>query len=218
MLRALETQLKKEKVRRIDTAVVTDNAGAARFIASSPVCPMCGQGKVSTLDHYLPKSRYAQFAILAANLVPCCRDCNVERGVLLPVDAQGQTFHPYFDNVENDRWLYAQVVLTDGASIEYFVSTPGHWPATLAGRAASHFKVFRLGELFGTFAATELASIKYRLQKTSMAAGSDGVRQDLRLQADSSRSVHLNSWKTAMYEALSGSDDFCDGGFEAIGE
>jgi GNAT superfamily N-acetyltransferase len=33
MLRALETQLKKEKVRRIDTAVVTDNAGAARFYA-----------------------------------------------------------------------------------------------------------------------------------------------------------------------------------------
>ena len=33
MLRALEKQLKKEKVRRIDTAVVTDNAGAARFYA-----------------------------------------------------------------------------------------------------------------------------------------------------------------------------------------
>ena len=33
MLRALEKQLKKEKVKRIDTAVVTDNAGAARFSA-----------------------------------------------------------------------------------------------------------------------------------------------------------------------------------------
>jgi len=33
MLRALEKQLKKEKVKRIDTAVVTDNAGAARFYA-----------------------------------------------------------------------------------------------------------------------------------------------------------------------------------------
>jgi ribosomal protein S18 acetylase RimI-like enzyme len=33
MLRALEKQLKKEKVKRIDTAVVTDNEGAARFYA-----------------------------------------------------------------------------------------------------------------------------------------------------------------------------------------
>ena len=33
MLRALERQLKKERVRRIDTAVVSDNAGAARFYA-----------------------------------------------------------------------------------------------------------------------------------------------------------------------------------------
>ena len=31
--RALETQLKKAKAKRIDTAVVTDNAGAARFYA-----------------------------------------------------------------------------------------------------------------------------------------------------------------------------------------
>jgi RimJ/RimL family protein N-acetyltransferase len=33
MLRALEKQLRREKVKRIDTAVVTDNAGAARFYA-----------------------------------------------------------------------------------------------------------------------------------------------------------------------------------------
>ena len=32
-LRALAKQLKKEKVRRIDTAVVTNNEGAARFYA-----------------------------------------------------------------------------------------------------------------------------------------------------------------------------------------
>jgi RimJ/RimL family protein N-acetyltransferase len=32
-MRALEKQLRKEKVKRIDTAVVTDNAGAARFYA-----------------------------------------------------------------------------------------------------------------------------------------------------------------------------------------
>ena len=33
MLRALENQLRKQKVKRIDTAVFTDNAGAARFYA-----------------------------------------------------------------------------------------------------------------------------------------------------------------------------------------
>ena len=32
-MRALEKQLRKKKIKRIDTAVVTDNAGAARFYA-----------------------------------------------------------------------------------------------------------------------------------------------------------------------------------------
>ena len=40
MLRALEKQLKKEKVRRIDTAVVTDNEGAARFYARMGYRPL----------------------------------------------------------------------------------------------------------------------------------------------------------------------------------
>ena len=40
MLRALEKQLRKEKVKRIDTAVVTDNAGAARFYARMGYRPL----------------------------------------------------------------------------------------------------------------------------------------------------------------------------------
>ena len=39
-------------------------------------CPLCGQGKVWTLDHHLPKKQYPGFAVTPANLVPSCMDCN----------------------------------------------------------------------------------------------------------------------------------------------
>ena len=42
-------------------------------------CPFCGIGTVSTLDHYLPKSKYPALAITPKNMIPACRDCNWER-------------------------------------------------------------------------------------------------------------------------------------------
>lgn len=202
------------------TVVGADRAGRYiydKIFSSSSVCPMCGQGKISSLDHYLPKSKYAQFAILPINLVPSCRDCNTEKLVSAPSTAADQSFHPYFDDVENDRWLYARVTLGDGISIAFFVDAPQHWPLVLAERAQAHFVNFKLDALFATFAGTELSSIKYRLQKMFEEAGAGGVKADLAIEAESARIAHLNSWKTAMYEVLSESDEFCGGGFEAIG-
>lgn len=47
-----------------------------RLRLSSPfrVCPFCMHRPVRTLDHYLPKAEYGAYAVLPANLIPCCRD------------------------------------------------------------------------------------------------------------------------------------------------
>ncbi|RDV05220.1 HNH endonuclease [Undibacter mobilis] len=187
------------------------------IFSSSGVCPMCGQGKVSTLDHYLPKSRYAQYSIFAKNLVPCCRDCNTEKRVLVAASAGDQAFHPYFDDVEGDQWLFANLGVGGAVSLSYFVEPPATWSVTLAERARSHFMHFRLDVLFSTFAATELSSLKYRLQKMFLIGGADSVRADLQLEAESARHANVNSWKTAMYDALRSNAAFCAGGFDAIG-
>jgi 5-methylcytosine-specific restriction endonuclease McrA len=71
-------------------------------------CPLCGQRDVSTLDHYLPKSDFPALAVVPINLVPSCKDCNhAKQG--RPNTAEEQTLHPYFDDVENDLWLSAEV-------------------------------------------------------------------------------------------------------------
>lgn len=45
------------------------NSGRAR------VCLYCGARNAETVDHYLPRSEYSQFAITPANLVPSCDKC-----------------------------------------------------------------------------------------------------------------------------------------------
>ena len=42
-------------------------------------CPFCGVGRVSTLDHYLPKTKYPTYAVTPVNLVACCAECNKKR-------------------------------------------------------------------------------------------------------------------------------------------
>jgi len=180
------------------------------------ICPLCGQGKVFTLDHYLPRSRYAHFAILPINLVPSCRDCDFAKREQSPSTMAEQTFHPYFDNVEGERWLFCKVIVPGGVSLSYYVKAPAAWPIEKAARAVRHFELFKLGEAFATFAASELTTLKYRLRELYGRGGAKMVADDLALEAMSARQASLNSWKAAGYETLAQSGEFCEGGFEQI--
>lgn len=188
------------------------------IFSSSPqgICPVCGQGRVTTLDHYLPRSRYAHYSVLPANLVPCCRDCNFAKREKYPSVETEQTFHPYFDNVEQDRWLYCTLEISGGVSLSYFVQAPESWSPVAVARAERHLSVFKLRAAFATYAASELSTLKGRLQILFDRGGARLVREDLEIEAEGSRQASLNSWKTAAYEALAASDEFCDGGFHDI--
>lgn len=184
--------------------------------APNGICPLCGQGKVFNLDHYLPRSRYAHFAVLPQNLVPSCRDCNFAKREWCPSKPEEQTFHPYFDRVQSDRWLFCDVTIQGGVSLTYYVDPPNDWPQVMADRARTHFKVFKLSSAFATYAANELSTLRARLALLFLRGGAAMVADDLALDATSSRHVSLNSWKTAAYETLAQSQEFCGGGFEQI--
>jgi len=184
---------------------------------SQLVCPHCGQGVVKTLDHYLPKSRYPHFSVLPDNLVLCCRDCNTAKLEKWPSTFEQQTFHPYFDDLTNERWLFARAIVSGGASLEFFVAAAPGWGDDDLARATRHFEVFDLGRQFAIFAAQDISTIKSTLRRIFETGGADAVQQNLCGTADSARDAHLNSWKTATYEALADSQPFCDGGFEQIG-
>lgn len=179
-------------------------------------CPLCGQRIVSTLDHHLPESRYPVFAVFPYNLVPACKDCNKEKGASTPIDPEHQTMHPYFDDFETERWLYARVIHSQPAVVEFFVSPPDHWNDVKKQRAYHHFRLLKLDELYASHAAEELLNIRHRLVDLSDKAGKEEVRQHLQSEARSRVAAHVNSWLTATYEAVSSDDWFCSGGFADI--
>jgi hypothetical protein len=176
-------------------------------------CPLCGHRDVASLDHFLPSSLYPSLSVTPLNLVPACSDCNKAKRDHAPAGAEDVTMHPYFDDVEDEPWLAADVVQTAPASLVFSVSAPAGWDAILTTRVEHHFAKFRLAPLYASQAAEELSNIRYDLSNVHDAEGETGVKSHLSAMAASREQAHRNSWQTATYKALSASQWFCDEGF-----
>jgi 5-methylcytosine-specific restriction endonuclease McrA len=185
-----------------------------RSAAVGGVCPLCGHRDVTSLDHHLPKARYPALAVAPLNLVPACGPCNHVKSTDAPVSSDGQTLHPYYDDVESDSWLKAEVVQSAPAAVRFLSDPPATWDPSLSARVSNHFSTFRLGSLYSAQAAHEITNIRYHLKQLLAGNGMSAVRQHLEEQANSRADAHTNSWQTAMYAALATSDWFCAGGFE----
>ncbi len=215
-------EVTKEELKDVYSLHMVNKAKPARAIydlllSQPPLgkCPFCGFGQVSTLDHYLPKSKYPQFSVLPFNLIPSCKDCNTGKSTAIATTAEAQCLHPYFDhqNFIEDQWLYAEVRETKPATICFFVKAPEQWDNISKARVQAHFSNFKLDLRYSLEAGNEMVSLRDVLVNYCQLFGLEGVRQHLKVEANSSASQHSNSWKTAMFQALVASDWYCDGGF-----
>lgn len=167
-------------------------------------CPFCGIGHASTLDHYLPKTKYPILAVVPKNLVPSCKDCNTGKKTTTATTAESQCLHPYFNNqaVVNEQWIFAKIESIFSGSVRFFVCAPSHWDDTLKKRVESHFNDFKLASRFSIEAANEFASQRYLLNEFERKNGVQALVDLLLAQADSHFRVYANSWQTAFYQAL----------------
>jgi hypothetical protein len=172
-------------------------------------CPLCGHRRVSTLDHHLPKSRYAALTVFPLNLVASCKDCNTTKKVLLPGTLE--TLHPYFDDVEGGRWLTAQLLEDVPVSVLFQANPPESWSATIRARVLHHFSTFHLGMLYALEAADELSVVNTQVRQVRRTGNVEAVRAHLLEEAQRLEAVRPNWWRTVMYEALAASDWYCAG-------
>jgi hypothetical protein len=178
-------------------------------------CPLCGHRRVSTLDHHLPQSRYAAVALYPLNLVPACKDCNFTKRQTTSATEEQNTLHPYFDNVEEDRWLRATLTEAAPVSFSFHVIPPLSWPVALGNRVRYHFVTFRLGQLYALEAADEMATVQHSIDNLLQAGGAASVRAHLEDEARRLNITRSNWWRTTMYEALAASDWYCNGGLHS---
>ncbi|MFS0574988.1 HNH endonuclease [Sporosarcina sp. 179-K 3D1 HS] len=177
-------------------------------------CPICGQRKVSTLDHVLPKSEYPSLVVAPINLIPACHECNKLKSSKIAKSSLEETLHPYFDDLGMERFLFAEVVEENIPWVNFFIEPPNSWNDLLAARVKHHFKSFKLNELYRIHSVDEIIG---QIEYWSL-LNENSLREHLVEQASSRKKAHVNSWQTAFYEGVAKSDWFCKGGFLEIGE
>ena len=177
-------------------------------------CPLCGQRTVSTLDHYLPKAHFPLQAVMPANLVPACQDCNKAKSDSIAKVSSEQTLHPYFDDIDSDEWLVATLVRRRPAAVKFQAVAPNSWSTVMVDRLTLHFDTFSLGTLYASHAAQELVDIRESLSTLFGVGGESAVRDRLAEDHVSRRSARRNSWQSALYKALAQSGWYCRGGFQ----
>ncbi len=187
---------------------------AIMALAPNSRCPYCGHRRVRQLDHFLPKSKYPAFSVAPMNLVPSCSDCNKDKLAGDAARLEDLPLHPYFENVDHQAWLTAELIEGPIAVFIFSVSQDCGLPDIDLLRLQSQFDDLNLGELYTTEANDELASIRLNLRRVLQNVGKDGVQEFLEDAALSFEHHQRNSWKTAMYQQAAKSDWFCNGGFD----
>lgn len=189
---------------------------ALKALAPGEICPLCNQRVVRTLDHHLAKKDYPGFAITPYNLVPSCRDCNSDTLVRSVNTSDEQTFHPYFDNVDDEIWLYGNVEENSPPVIRFEARPPAQWDYGKRVKVTHHFNTFKLASLYSAHAASELQNIYGDIELMAQRATAQAISAELTARAHSRRRLIRNTWQAAMYSALADSAWFCHGGFQKI--
>lgn len=181
----------------------------ALMAAANEKCPFCGGiGLPKNLDHYLPKAHYPQFSVLPLNLVPSCRDCNMDgKGQAFATSEEEQVLQPYLDNDRyfNEQWIFAHYsASTDNEPgvIEYFVQPPANWTATQKRRVEKHFKDFNLHLRFSKEAGPRLVIYLEQIQNLIQIPLELEVAKRTILQPSINSAPFVNHWERVMCLAL----------------
>lgn len=188
--------------------------------ASCKKCPYCYQLKATEVDHYLPKSKFGEYAVYAPNLVPICRICNGKKLNKYVRPGGGRRFlHPYFDRLpaQPARYLTAEVSVGDSVLINFDVVRPVGMPEEIWIIHLNQFTELDLATRYTEDAIEYINGMLLSLRNNLSTGGGAHVAKQLRIeQASRERLYGLNHWWPVMLDALAASKVFCDGGFNVL--
>ncbi|MBL6444695.1 hypothetical protein JMN32_00135 [Fulvivirga sp. 29W222] len=177
-------------------------------------CCFCSYGEPVELDHFLPKSRYAQFAIHPNNLVPVCSNCNRLKGAYWPKSGKENLIHPFFENYDTAVWLHTRLEYPGDTPVAIFYVKSDQLDVDSVTRIERHCIQIKLFERYTTQANRELNARCYKFKETYKQRGKKGLKEDILEEVESRERFHLNSWQSALYRCLAIDDRFLTANWE----
>ncbi len=174
------------------------------------VCPLCGFGEPSTMDHALPRSEFPEYSVFPLNLVPACGKCNTDKGEEWR-DATGKRhLHAYLDVLPAVQFLFMDVLSVNiGApQIHFRVSIPPGTETGLANRIRRHFEFMDLEARYITKAVGTMAEYQNIAPRTPGRSQNE-FRAEIERDRDRKAATWgVNYWETVTLAGLRDSPIF----------
>ncbi|MEO6716402.1 MAG: HNH endonuclease signature motif containing protein [Novosphingobium sp.] len=182
------------------------------LLASTGVCPYCGFGEVTQLDHYLPISEYGELAIYPRNLVPSCGPCNNAKRAIVAGGAIAGFIHTYFEPLPDATFLHADIAFVDGTLDVTFRILPGLVSGAVEAKLTCQLERLKLNARYPSQINKFLSE-----QRLAITMVSQGLVGSLILAKFLDRSAAAmavtfgrNDWRPALLRALALNGEFCD--------
>lgn len=203
-----------------DQAIARDpSGGRPRYdelvLASNRICPYCDQQRATSIDHYLPRARFWALAASPINLVPACHDCNHTKGDYYPGATRPALLHPYYDDLADVAWLTATISNSgDLPSARYSVDVAAV-PDPLRGRVLKHFAVFRLADMYATYAGQAIDNLSHEIPSLRESTDVQTVVEHLKSEAVRRAPLRVNHWERVLLNALAADRWFTEDAWRA---
>lgn len=170
------------------------------------VCQHCGIVPFDTMDHILPHQQYAEYAVHARNLIPCCTDCNRRKN-------EREILNLYIDVLPDVEYLFMDVN-ANGDTIDLTFrldNSQGLVPKVLFDKITSHYSKLELFDRMKTIADTRVSGFITQIKRTYRRNGKQEVINEISEDIEDLRRAYgYNYWVVAFQKGLVNSPIFWD--------
>ena len=193
--------------------IADKNAVTSIFkLACLSKCGYCNHDTPTQLDHYLPKTSFAEYAFCPINLVPSCSHCNSsgKKGTHVPTSHLDVLFHPYYDDPDDEKWLSVDMsVGTTGLIVKYRAVKPLRWSDSKFKKIKFTFDKLGLSEVYSVDLQANLASLKVALQGLYDTGNIQNLMDHFQMLANNMLSTYKNNWIGVGYEYIASNRQLC---------
>lgn len=142
LLKLYNPKAKKSVTFKNNATTILDNR-------ASTVCQYCTINSANTLDHIVPKSEFAEFAVHPKNLLPACSECNGYKLDRFKNNNDRLFLNLYTDVLPTVQYLFVDIQITNGViEANYRLSNINNINLQLFSLIESHYDKLHLFRRF----------------------------------------------------------------------
>lgn len=171
-------------------------------------CPACGEpGKPTTLDHYLPQSKYPELSIVFENLTPMCDKCQrLKDNNILNSEGQKLFIHPYYDQIETIL-IMLEILPPYNHPESFLARVPDNIGSPLREICERHIKEIDFVNRFENYCISEYSDLLVIISEERDEPEGDSVRKIIRRFLRKAEIKSPNHWEAIFYRGVLENND-----------